>query len=117
MFGEGGTTVTFGPESELSYPPTTEAGRGGTTVTFGLSPLDLVEVVLTERLRPVGDCGEVAVLEDREWLLEGFTSFEKKLGAMSTTLALFSNCTKSAQRVSELKGPQLCGNSRKRVSS
>ncbi|TBU26648.1 hypothetical protein BD311DRAFT_762186 [Dichomitus squalens] len=88
MLGEGGTTVTFGPESELSYPATA-CGRAALPLPFPsrrrLSALfdDAVELMLIDGLRlGLGDCGEDSLLEFRECDPDGLTSFDRKLGAI-----------------------------------
>lgn len=90
LLGDGGTTVTFGPESRLSKlgAALSCAFRGDALAVFPFACSTLLlgepaELTLIDGFRlGVGEWGDDCVLELREWWPEGFTSFEKNPGAI-----------------------------------
>ncbi len=99
--GEGGMTVTLGPDLSLAESSSSVCrGGGGRSAPFPcpfpfacLSRLffwELVELMLMDGWRLDGDWGDEVALELREWLLDGLTNLDRKLGAISPCAVCFS---------------------------
>ena len=86
--GDGGMTVTLGPPSSalsmLAASCFLDAVLAPTPARSSLFFAELTELMLIDgfRLDDDGDCGDDCALELREWLPDGFTSFDRNPGAM-----------------------------------